>query len=236
MVVVPHRPGPLISLEKRPRRQRDDLDDLVDDMLPDVEDGPGPVDAAIVAAGLGLLAWALLGSTPRAVLVIGIVLLALGTVLPIRAAWRAAGARRDGRRRQALLRDGLPLDTSEPHSARLAAAYGGLVDRSADTAPSSGREVIAAAHATLLEVASLLGGRAPSTDQEVAYVERRASALDDLVRALHERELEDRLGDDGSTVATRLVLDARAELDRIAPTSSLSRLEQVTADVRSASS
>ena len=47
-VVVPHRPGPLISLgERRSQRGRDDLDEIIDDFLPEVEERPGWFDAAL---------------------------------------------------------------------------------------------------------------------------------------------------------------------------------------------
>ena len=41
-VVVPHRPGPLLSLDTgRSQRARDDLDELIDDLFPDVDERPG---------------------------------------------------------------------------------------------------------------------------------------------------------------------------------------------------
>src|SRR4029078_12719494 len=70
-VLVPHVPGPL--LRPASARQRDELDDLVDDLFgePD-ERGPSAVDAVLVVAGLGLTAWAALSGPVVGWLVVGI--------------------------------------------------------------------------------------------------------------------------------------------------------------------
>lgn len=106
-VVVPHRPGPLVSLgTSESQRGRDDLDELIDDLFPDVDEHPGWVDAGLAVLGTGLLAWASIGEAPAVVTVIGVIALALGCILPIRAAWRRARQRLEHRRREGLLEKG----------------------------------------------------------------------------------------------------------------------------------
>ncbi len=69
VVVVPYAPGPLLR-PGRPKR-RDGLDDLIDELLPDTDEGPGPVDAALVAGGAGVVGWSVVGSPPLAATVAG---------------------------------------------------------------------------------------------------------------------------------------------------------------------
>lgn len=235
VVVVPHRPGPLIVLDvRRNRRGRDDLDELIDDLLPEVDEGPGWFDAAVVALGLGLLAWAWIATAPVFVTVVGVVALFIGCTLPVRAAWRSVGRSRERRRLEALLDKGLPLDLSSPGPARLVGAYEDLLGLADRSVPASGDPAIAAAHGALLEVASLLDGRAPGSERERGYVDKRSAAVADLVDALRE------LSSSGSEATPRLpsaahpdaVVDARDELARITPFNSVTHLEELVAETR----
>lgn len=189
IVVVPHRPGPLISLEtSRSQRGHDDLDELVDSLFPKVEEGPGWFDAILAIGGAGLLVWAWIGTAPGIVTVVGVAALALGCILPIRSAWRRAHQQRERRRREGLLQQGVPLDVSTPGTAALVDEYEMLLGLA--TGPGHGRgfddPAISAAHSALLEVASLLKGRAPSSERQVDYVDKRTAALAALVVALRD--------------------------------------------------
>lgn len=233
-VLVPHRPGPLVSLDtSRSERSRDDLDELIDDLLPEVEDGPGLFDAVLVGAGAGLLGWAWRGDPPGVAAVLGVVALALGCILPIRAAWRRAQQRRERRRREGLLEQGVPINVSSPTPAALIDAYEELLKLT----NRSGREIadpaISAAHGALLEVASLLKSRAPTSEREVGYVDKRAAAIAELAGALRELStgseaaIADALGVDPD-----VLVEAREEVDRMGPFNSVTRLEELIAEAR----
>ena len=217
IVIVPPTPAPLVRPEGGGRR-RDDLDELIDDLLPDTDEGPGPVDAGLLAGGAGLLAWTVLGNPPELATFAGVAALGLGSILPVRAAWRWLS----GRRREARLARGTPLRVGDATVARLVAAYEQL-----DAAPDAAR---AAAHAALTEVASLLQGRVPASDRERRYVAARTEAVEGLVAAL--AEVDPAAGDDAA-VDTDLVVEAREELDALGGMTSLSRLDELIAEVRS---
>jgi hypothetical protein len=210
-VIVPHAPAPLV----RPGAGRDGLDDLIDELLPDTDEGPGPTDAALVAGGGAVVAWSLLGSPPVAATVAGVVALGLGCILPLRSAWRwVAGRRRAGA--------GHLLRVDHDLLARLIAAHDAVDGVAAPTG-----EARAAAHGAVLEVASLLEGRTPASKGETRYVAARVSALEALVAALQD------LDDGGApAVAPDLVVEAREELDALGGVSALSRLDDVTAEIR----
>lgn len=124
IVIVPRVPGPLVSFNvMRSRRQRDDLDELIDELLPDVGDRPGWFDAGLVLLGAGLLVWAVVGNPPTIVLALAIITLALGCILPIRTAWRRVRQRGQQHRRDALLANGVAIDVSSPVARRLVQAY-----------------------------------------------------------------------------------------------------------------
>ena len=72
------------------------------------------------------------------------------------------------------------------------------------------------AHAALLEVASLLGGRPPAAQVEVDYVAARTHALDDLAATV----ADPRVGD-GETDRRRALVEARHEVEQLAGGSSL---------------
>jgi hypothetical protein len=235
LVVVPHTPGPLISFDAAASgRGRDDLDELIDDLFPAVEERSGWFDAALLAVGVGLLAWSVLGTAPVIVTVLGVLALTLGCVLPIRGAWRRAQQHRERRRHEDLLEQGDLLDVSSPATASLVRAYGRLLDAAPRSGAELGDPAVSAAHAALLEVSSLLQGRAPVSERELGYVDQRAAAVADLVGALGEvpTSTAGRSPDDAATVHPDALLDAREELDRITPFNSVTRLQELTAEAR----
>lgn len=203
--------------------RRDGLDDLIDELLPDTDEGPGPLDAALVAGGAVVVGWSVVGSPPVAATVAGVAALGLGCILPVRSGWRWLA----GRRRRAVAGRGLPLRTDDPALARLAAAYAAL-----DGLPATTEAARAAAHGAVLEVASLLDGRTPASDGEDRYVAARVTAVQELVEALRTLGAGPAPGADAPAVAPDLVVEAREELDALGGVSALSRLDDVTAEIR----
>jgi hypothetical protein len=237
LMVVPNSPGPLIALPEDRRRHKDDLDDLIDELLPDVEERSGWFDAGLLILGAVLVVWALVGRPPPIVAVLGVLSLGLGCVLPLRGGWRRVEQRRRRRRRDGLLTKGHPIETSSPSTSRLVRAYEDLLGvkcggrhELGDVDPSA----LAAAHGALLEVASLLGGRAPQSGREAEYVEKRAVAIEALTQALRESRARD--GDSGHEPQVELepgtLVEAREELDQVAGFSSISRLDELTEEAR----
>ena len=233
VVIVPPSPGPLVRPDaaRTGRRNRDGLDDLIDELLPDTEESPGLTDAALIAGGGALVGWSVLGSPPVAATVTGMVVVGLGCILPARAGWRRVTGRRRSRRRAALLAGGVPLHVDDPTLARLVAAYESL-----DGLPVTTEAARAAAHGAVLEVASLLMGRRPASDAERRYLLARTVAVEELVRALEEivpaASGRGRPSEEPVAIAPHLVVEAREELDALGGVSALSRLDDVTADVR----
>ncbi|MEO6628471.1 MAG: hypothetical protein ABIP03_07855, partial [Aquihabitans sp.] len=233
-VVVPHDPGALVVLgANTSKRGRDDIDELIDEIFPDVEERPGWFDAALILLGIGTLGWAWIGEVPTAVTVVGSIALALGCILPARAAWRRVGRRREHRRREGLLAQGIPIDVSSPAASALVGAYEDLFELSSRHGPEYGYLAISAAHSALLEVASLLKGRSPTSDRELCYVDERATAVAELAAALGEVPTGSRSSDVGaSSVDADTLIEAREELDRIAPFTSLTRLDGLIAEAK----
>ena len=185
VVVVPHDPGPLISLEPGAGRGRDDLDELIDDLFPDVDERPGWLDGALVALGAGLLAWGWFGTAPTIVTVLGVLVLSLGCVLPMRAAWRRTRRRGSRAAGKAWPRGASCSTSRRPRSPRWCAPTRTC---SAPLARSgSDDSAIPAAHVALLEVATLLKGRAPASERELDYVGKRAAAVANLAGALRDQ-------------------------------------------------
>jgi hypothetical protein len=176
-LVVPPDPGPLRSLA-RPARDRDELDDLVDDLFGQPSDErPGAFDIGLIVAGVAGVAWAIIGGGVGP-LVLGAVLLALGLALPAQRVARSVGDRRRRADRRRTIGDGILLDVSDPDVTRLTSAYAALLPlRDEPRAPLAGPSVTAA-HLALVEVATLLEGQPPSDDASRGYVRRRAEAIE----------------------------------------------------------
>ncbi len=216
---MPHSPGPLIRPSVATGRGRDELDDLIDDLLPDSDERPGWFDAALLAAGLALAGWAVLFDGPTFALVVGVSALALGCILPVRSAWRGAHRRRQARHQASTLARGVPMDSVHPATVRLADAYDELLAVAGDDS-----DTVAAAHSALVEAATLLQGRAPGGEKEIDYVGQRTVAIEELVAALREV--------DPHPVEPAALIEAREELDAIGGFSSLARLEELIAEAR----
>jgi hypothetical protein len=215
-VVVPARPGPLVPL-RDPERGRDELDELIDDVFGESDDrGPGPVDAVLVVGGVGAIIAGQAGSLPTVVTVCGAAAVALGAVLPLRSLWRKGGSARRTSRLQSLLGDGVLLRTDHPSVEQLLAAHQRLLSLTAPLAIAPRARVHDVAHAALLEVASLLGGRPPGAQVEVDYVAARTHALDDLASAVTDQRVGDR-----ETDRRRALVEARHEVEQLAGSSSL---------------
>jgi hypothetical protein len=184
IVVVPRTPGPLRELASG-ERAGDDLDVLIDEVFgPTTNEGPGVFDVVLVVAGLALIGWSFVSSGVGPWFAIGVGLIILGIALPARSLLRVAGARRSMRREQRLLRSGAALDISDPVVGALAGSYDALVHASQLPGVSVGQASVEAGHSAVMEVASLLGGRPPLTDEERGYVERRTQAIRDLAAQL----------------------------------------------------
>ena len=222
-VVVPAQPGPLVALSDLDHR-RDDIDDVLDDMFgaPD-ERGPGPVDAVLLIGGAVAIVGGALASWPTLVVVGGLGAVALGVVLPLRSALQHLAVRRRRRRLSARVGHGALLRTDHPATAALVAAHAALWAATDALAPSPRDRVRAVAADSAHEVASLLGGRAPVTLEEIAYVQARAQSLVGLATTL----ADPRVGD-GEAERRRALVEARHEVEQIGGGSSLTDAAELT--------
>ncbi|MDO8392425.1 MAG: hypothetical protein Q7V57_18275 [Actinomycetota bacterium] len=225
-VVVPVQPGPLVALSDLDHR-RDDIDDVLDDVFgaPD-ERGPGAVDALLLVGGAGAVVAGVVASLPSVVVVGGAAAVALGAVLPVRSALRHLAVRR----RQARLSDrvghGSLLRTDHPATAALVAAHTALWTAAGGLASAPRARVQTIAADAAHEVASLLAGRAPVTAEEIAYVEARVAALQQLRATL----ADPRVGD-GEAERRRALVQAREEVEQIGGGSSLTDAAELTRDL-----
>jgi hypothetical protein len=234
VVVVPRRPGRVIHLDgDRSRRERDDLDELIDDLLPDVDEEPGWFDVGLLLVGGGLLLWPWVGDVEPIVGVFGVVMLCLGCVLPIRTGWRHAGRRRAHSRRDALINRGVVLDISSPSVAALVRAYDDLFRVAGGSSPWVGGQATPAAHVALMEVASLLGGHPPRSERQRAFVEKRARAVADLCDALRELPSAPKAAPgDPLPIEPDVLIETWEGLDRISPFNSVTRIEAIIEEAR----
>ena len=221
LVVVPHEPGRLVRPAAGRARPHDTLDGVIDDLFPETEGGPTWFDGVLLAGGAGLLIWALATGGPTAAIVIAVILLSIGCLLPLRSILRAVVRRRQA----AALGRGQPLRVADGPTARLVAAYESLLG-----VEGVGTPAVAAAHAAVLEAATLLRGRDVSSDRERAYVDERADAIERLVAALAAPRPTFAL-----EASTDDVLDARQELDLLSGVNALARLNELTLETRGGS-
>ncbi|GAA4629157.1 hypothetical protein GCM10023196_048700 [Actinoallomurus vinaceus] len=167
-VIVPHRSGPLVDAPAADDRR-----------VPagEPEKGIGVPEVVLAAGGAALLAVVVLARLPAWLTVVAVACLALGLALPAQAAVLRGARRRALRRHTKALHRGVLLDVSHPAVRRLVTAYGRL-RRTAGPGIA-----LDAGHLALVEVATLLHGRPPGTD-EVDYVARRAEAVSALADRL----------------------------------------------------
>jgi hypothetical protein len=229
-VVVPSRPGPLVRLADVDR-ERDDLDEVLDDAFGAPDDGgPGPFDLVLLLGGAGAVIAGLTSLAPVWVLWAGVVAFVLGAILPLRSLWRLRAAARRTARLQAAIGDGALLRTDHPAVATLVAAHARCVGAATGTVDWRRVQVDVVAHAAVIEVVTLLAGRPPVVAGEVQYVEARAAALTALADALDDPAVRDGDGDD--LARRQAVLEARAELDDVAGSSALGDVETLTRSLR----
>ena len=206
VVVVPTRPGPLEPLATA-GRDRDDIDDLLDDMFGDPDErGPGVADGVLVAGGVGALVAGTVAPLPGIVAVGGAVAVALGAVLPIRSGWRRLRGRRRRVERESKLARGVPMRVDHDAVTKFVAAHERLTAAARTVEPSERLRMESVAHAAAYEVASLLAGHRPRSAAEVAFVGARTQALGELTDVLAE-------SGDGDAIARQARLEARLELE-----------------------
>lgn len=242
-VVVPRTPGPLRPLGRAEERG-DELDQLIDEVFgPPTAEGPGLFDLVLVLGGVVVVAWSLLTAAAGPWPAIGAGMLILGLALPARSLLRAAGARRAAGQERRLLRGGAALETSDATVGALAGSYEGLLHAAQLPGVDVGPVAIEAGHAALLEVASLLGGRPPLTDEERAYVERRTKAIRDLTSQLLKasrswQRARLAAGEDVTAEAREraaAVVRAREALEAAAGVGAVEELDRIRAQLRGAS-
>lgn len=213
-VVVTHRPGPVLPL---PAETGDELDDLLDDLFPVDDGGPGLFDALLVGGGAALTAWSVLGPGPSGAALVGLLAIALGLVLPLRAVVRHARAGWTERRVRRLVADGTLLVVADPQVARMVELHGELATRVGD---DRGDRAFTAAHAALVETAAILDGRGSPGSHDRPRIARLTEAVADLHHA-HEH---------GAT-RSRALEDARAELDTVDRHQTLRRIQETIDDL-----
>ena len=240
LVLVPRVPGPLVTVDLAMGRPRDDLDVLIDDLFGEpVEERSGALDVILVIAGLGLIAWAMLGALP-VVAVLGIVALVLGLALPLRDALRRIKGRRAAARLEQAEAKGMVLDVSTVEAGHLARAYGTLLTVAGGVKGPDGIAAITAGHLAVTEVASLLHGAPPRLPAELGYVQRRTEAIGDLLVALQTeqrrqaaRQLDEQaVMERAAAEEAARVTSAREELGSVGGLGSLAQLEAVAAQAR----
>jgi hypothetical protein len=203
-VVVPWSPGRVA-----PVAPQGDVDVVLDELFGPADDGgPGWFDAVLLVAGLVLVA--------RGYVLAGVAVATLGLALPARSVARRV-RRRAQRRRYAAT--GRPLATGSPETAALLSAYDALLDAAAPRG-GLGEEAAAAGHRAVMECTAMLGGRAPETQEERAYVARRTAAVQAAAAALAATPPVDY---EARVAAVR----AREELDALAGPTSLDDLALV---------
>src|SRR4051794_30137058 len=193
-MLVPPAPARLVPIDQRPTRERDDLDELVDDLLGEPADvAPGRFDIALVAAGAAVLVWWLIAAQSAAILLLGIGLIVLGLVLPLRNLRRRFSQRAAARKQATLTARQQLLDASDPAVRDFTDAYGELVPASELPGVTYGAEALAAGYLAVTEVTSLLGGQSPVSQAQIDYIAKRTEAIRGLAQELrhaHEQSLD----------------------------------------------
>lgn len=237
IVVLPRTPGPLRAVPDA-LHPDDELDAAVAEVFGDGSaDKPGRTDGLLLVGGVALFAGGTIAGQGLAT-ALGVAGIVLGVALPLEAAIRALERRRLAVRQGRVLRVGYAIDASAPETADLVKAYESLlaltdatgvaadVQRRSDDARS-------AAHAAVVEVATLLDGRAPDGEEQRDYVRKRTLAIQHVTRGLRRLEAghstraqrdDDAVLGDGHA---RARIAAREQLEADAGVSGLSQLESL---------
>ena len=216
VVYVPRRPGPLLTVQTL-ATPSDEIDEVLDDLFGAEDDrGPSATDAVLVAAGLGAVAVGQLTDMSGAITVVGVGLILLGAILPIRTGFRHLENRKVRIRSAAVIGDGIALRQDHPSLLGIAQLHDQVLAQSDQLVPAARARFAAVAHALVEEVATLLAGEVPVSAAEIDYVETRASALAELAATA----ADPRIGD-GDPVRRQAVTEARIEIERIAGRSAL---------------
>ncbi len=240
-ILVPRTPGRLLPVDQRAHRQRDDLDQMVDELFGEpTEERPGRLDAALVILGLAVLGWGLISGQSSDVFFLGSAVILLGLVLPLRSVRQRIRSRKAARAEDALQARHDVLDAADPTVLDLTTSYAELAAASSLPGVSHGSEALAAGHQAVAEVASLLEGRSPVVPAEVEYVRKRTDAVRRLTSELqrsHQASLESerlRLGEEEQKHRLRALAmaAARGEIHAVDPADSLDELDSLTQRLR----
>jgi hypothetical protein len=241
IVVVPRTPGPLLVLDDAGAARGDDLDVMIDEVFgPSTDEGPGLFDVVLVVAGIALVAWSWLSGGAGPWFIIGITAIVLGVALPARSVVRATREQRMVRRQRRVLRTGHALDASDATVGALVGSYDSLQHAATLPGVPVSSAAVEAGHAALLEVASLLDGRPPLSNEERDYVERRTRAIRDLTaqiirgsRAWQRARMRDDVDvTEGARERAAAVARAREELETGTGVGAVDELERLRARLR----
>lgn len=190
LLVVPRTPGPLIDPDGRSKqRVPDEIDELISDLFgPEPEASPGRVDVILLVLGVALAVSGQVVLDSGVVTAVGAVMAVLGSILPIRSAWRRMKRMLLARRRRAATARGRVLNVGHPLTQDLAEAYEALLAAVAGSTVPFRNEALYAAHLAVFESASLLAGDVPSTTAEATFLEKRIDAITTLTRAVGDFE------------------------------------------------
>ena len=231
LVVVPRHPGPLIVPPSTAPGARDEVDVGLDDLFgAPVHQKPGLLDAGLAAGGLSVIVLAEAFYGGGALVWIGGVCLVLGLVLPVRSLWSYFTRKRVSGRYAATLRQGDPLNLTDPATRRLADAYTRIEQTAADD--PFGSDKVQASLMALQEVANLLRGRPPMGAAETEYVARRATAVEGLARSATNSGAHSGADVDTEIRARNEVTEAITAFEERAGMSSLDRIESLRAGTR----
>jgi hypothetical protein len=198
--------------------ERDDVDDLVDELLgEDTTKGASAGDVLLLVGGAGLIGWGV--AVEVAVLVVcGVVAMLLGAVLPLRSLWRRLHRKRSERLLARVGGESALLNVAASSTAELAAAYEQVVAHAAPD-DDAARQV---AHLAVVEVATLLNARQPAGVAELEYVRRRGEALSQLAAVMAARPVR---------AGNEQLIAARDELDALTGRGSLAQIDALVAQL-----
>lgn len=234
LLVVPWTPGALVLLNEYRRSERDELDELLDEVFGEpTREGPGAFDVVLLIGGAGMIVVTEVAGLSNGLLASGGGAIGIGLILPIRDLWQRLARRRAGRRLQTSLTHGLQLNTDHPATQALVSAYHQVSGDSGSTT-AFGLEALEAAHLAMIEVAGLLQGRPPEGWAETEYVETRTRALVDLAKVLPRMTIDGAAQAVGDAEAREAGVAAVRELEALTGGSSVARIDVLRSLLRRA--